>query len=111
MDGFGGLIFFFGPQFSVAGLDILADHDQRHKKELNDIGDENQENERKGVKRAFGNGLEEHPAKDKQHKEIDGVHGTDGGGDGDGYFIVQLEAALVFEIDVFWNSAIFEVFV
>lgn len=30
MDGFGGLIFFFGPKFVVAGLDILANQNERH---------------------------------------------------------------------------------
>lgn len=109
VDGFGGLVFFFGPQLGMAGLNVLADYNQRKKEKLNDISDEDKKNKRIWIKRAFGDGLEEHPAKDKNHEEIDGVHRTDGCSDGDGNFVVELEMAFVPEIDVNGYAAAFEV--
>lgn len=109
MDSFSGLIFFFGPKFVVTGLDVLTDHNKRHEKKLDDIGDENQENKREGIKGAVGYGLQEHPAKNEDHKKIDGVHGTDGTSDGDGDFVVKFEAAFVLEVNVNGNAAGFKI--
>ena len=40
VDGFGGVIIFFGAQLGVFGLDVLADHNEGKEKQLNDIGNE-----------------------------------------------------------------------
>lgn len=76
---------------------------------MDDVADKNHEDKGVRIKGLNGHCLPQHPTKNKDHKEINGVHGTDGGCDGYGHFVVKLETAFVFGVDVLGDVAGFEV--
>ena len=106
----GRLIFLFGPELGVLALNVLANHDERQKQELDNITDKDHKDVREGVERLSGDGLPKHPAEDENNEEIQCIHGADGSGESYGYFVVELEAAFVLEINVNGGAAGFEVF-
>ena len=110
MDGFGGLVFFFGAQLRVAVLDVLADQDEGGEKKLGNVGEKEQESEGIWINRLFDNELPDDPERNYQENGVDGVHGADGGSYGYGHFIVEVKAPFVLEIDVFRGAAAFEVY-
>jgi len=109
VDSFGGLVFFFGAEVSVAVLDILADQDEGSKKKLGNVGEKEQESEGIWVNGPFGNELPGDPERNYQENGVDGVHGADDpGGDGSN-FVVGFKKRVVLEIDVNRRAAGFEI--
>ena len=100
--GHGRFILFIGPDFGVATLNILSNHNEWHEEKLDNITHEKQEGKRVGIEWVVRYmALPEHPASHEDGEHIHSVHGADGCGDSQSYPVLHTKACFVLLVDVF----------